>query len=115
MSHISPPIHLLPSPPSPLSFPHFHSHPHPSPHFPPPTHLLPSPPSPIPFPHFHSHPHPPPKFPPSPTNSRQSDIHIYYSPQTPQQSQYAQALHSRIRHEFPELRIYKLWDRPIGP
>ncbi|KAK4034594.1 isoprenoid synthase domain-containing protein [Parachaetomium inaequale] len=31
------------------------------------------------------------------------------------QTQYARALWQRIRLEFPELRIYTFWDRPIGP
>ncbi|OQE38257.1 hypothetical protein PENCOP_c008G07830 [Penicillium coprophilum] len=33
----------------------------------------------------------------------------------PDQAAYAKALHERIRREFPELRIYTFWDRPIGP
>ncbi|KAJ5639559.1 uncharacterized protein N7484_007421 [Penicillium longicatenatum] len=38
------------------------------------------------------------------------------SPQTnPDQVAYAKALHERIRREFPELRIYKFFDQPIGP
>jgi DOPA 4,5-dioxygenase len=32
-----------------------------------------------------------------------------------EQCQFAAALWERIRREFPELRIYKIWDRPIGP
>jgi DOPA 4,5-dioxygenase len=32
-----------------------------------------------------------------------------------QESQYARQLWERIRREFPELRIYTFWDRPIGP
>ncbi|KAI5776299.1 DOPA-like domain-containing protein [Geopyxis carbonaria] len=43
------------------------------------------------------------------------DIHIYYYQNNPAQSKFAQELWQRIRYEFPELRIYKLWDRPIGP
>ena len=31
------------------------------------------------------------------------------------ETQYARALWQRIRLEFPELRIYTFWDRPIGP
>lgn len=34
---------------------------------------------------------------------------------TDSESQYARQLWERIRHEFPELRIYTFWDRPIGP
>ncbi|CAK7211988.1 hypothetical protein SBRCBS47491_001310 [Sporothrix bragantina] len=43
------------------------------------------------------------------------DIHIYYFQANPEQTAYARALHERIRREFPELRIYRFWDRPIGP
>ncbi|EAQ85018.1 hypothetical protein CHGG_09032 [Chaetomium globosum CBS 148.51] len=43
------------------------------------------------------------------------DIHIYYFQNNPEQSEYARALRERIRREFPELRVYALWDRPIGP
>ena len=31
------------------------------------------------------------------------------------QTTFAHELWSRIRHEFPELRIYRLWDKPLGP
>ncbi|CAP66773.1 uncharacterized protein PODANS_4_7280 [Podospora anserina S mat+] len=43
------------------------------------------------------------------------DIHVYYFQNNPQQTQYARELWQRIRHEFPELRIYTFWDRPVGP
>ncbi|KAI0391782.1 DOPA-like domain-containing protein [Xylariaceae sp. FL0594] len=43
------------------------------------------------------------------------DIHIYYYQTNKQQTEYARALWERIRREFPELRIYTFWDRPIGP
>ncbi|KAB5542905.1 DOPA-like domain-containing protein [Coniochaeta sp. 2T2.1] len=57
------------------------------------------------------------KFPEPLDNGRRGgfDIHIYYFPQNPQQTLYATQLWQRIRLEFPELRIYKIWDRPIGP
>ncbi|RFU80385.1 dopa 4,5-dioxygenase [Trichoderma arundinaceum] len=32
-----------------------------------------------------------------------------------EQSKYARELWERIRREFPELRVYAFWDRPIGP
>lgn len=51
----------------------------------------------------------------TPTNPPPSDVHIYYFQQNAIQKQYAQELLQRIRHEFPELRVYKLWDKPIGP
>lgn len=59
------------------------------------------------------------------------DVHIYYSqvwvahPQkesiltnwqnNQDQAKFANELWERIRREFPEIRIYKVWDRPIGP
>ena len=43
------------------------------------------------------------------------DIHIYYFQNNEEQMEYANALWKRIRYEFPELRIYKFWDKPIGP
>ncbi|CZS90665.1 uncharacterized protein RCO7_06792 [Rhynchosporium graminicola] len=43
------------------------------------------------------------------------DIHIYYFQTNPRQEQFAKELWTRIRLEFPELRIYKFWDRPVGP
>ncbi|OJA14988.1 hypothetical protein AZE42_04329 [Rhizopogon vesiculosus] len=43
------------------------------------------------------------------------DFHIYYMPSVPTQAQYAKELHECIRREFPELRIYRLWDKAVGP
>ncbi|KAK5662076.1 hypothetical protein OQA88_10190 [Cercophora sp. LCS_1] len=43
------------------------------------------------------------------------DIHIYYFQANAEQSKYARELWERIRREFPELRIYTFWERPIGP
>ncbi|KAI4861578.1 DOPA-like domain-containing protein [Hypoxylon rubiginosum] len=43
------------------------------------------------------------------------DVHIYYFQTNETQTQYAKELWERIRREFPELRIYRVWDRPIGP
>ncbi|KAK5169150.1 uncharacterized protein LTR77_006459 [Saxophila tyrrhenica] len=43
------------------------------------------------------------------------DVHIYYLQTSPSETKFAAELHERIRREFPELRIYKLFDRPIGP
>ncbi|ROW08256.1 hypothetical protein VMCG_03283 [Cytospora schulzeri] len=40
------------------------------------------------------------------------DIHIYYMQS---QKEYAKQLYDRIRREFPELRIYRFWEKPIGP
>lgn len=41
-----------------------------------------------------------------------SDVHVYY---TQSQLPYARQLYDRIRREFPELRIYRFWDKPVGP
>lgn len=61
------------------------------------------------------------------------DIHIYFLQSNEFESKFAHELHERIRREcmlprmlrgtfatsltrvVPELRIYKVWDRPIGP
>ncbi|KAL2052066.1 hypothetical protein ABVK25_007758 [Lepraria finkii] len=43
------------------------------------------------------------------------DIHIYFYQENKIQSKFARDLWTRIRHEFPELRIYRVWDKPIGP
>ncbi|KAH7131044.1 DOPA-like domain-containing protein [Dactylonectria macrodidyma] len=43
------------------------------------------------------------------------DVHIYYLQSNAEQSKYAYELWQRIRREFPELRIYTFWDKPIGP
>ncbi|MCJ1374379.1 hypothetical protein MMC20_005611 [Loxospora ochrophaea] len=43
------------------------------------------------------------------------DVHVYYFQSNPEQTKFAHALWERIRREFPELRIYRVWDRPIGP
>ncbi|KAK1755664.1 DOPA-like domain-containing protein [Echria macrotheca] len=40
------------------------------------------------------------------------DIHVYYFDS---QKEYARQLWERIRREFPELRIYKFWEQPVGP
>lgn len=42
-------------------------------------------------------------------------MHVYYFQNNRHQSKYARELWERIRREFPELRIYRFWDRPIGP
>lgn len=66
------------------------------------------------------------------TNWRMLTGPVYYMPSVPIEAQFAKELHERIRREFPEvrvsaifcdfgiqmaleLRIYRLWDRPIGP
>ncbi|GJN88363.1 hypothetical protein Rhopal_001328-T1 [Rhodotorula paludigena] len=41
------------------------------------------------------------------------DFHIYYASEA--QTEHARKLHERIRREFPELRVYRFWDRPVGP
>ncbi|KAM7224054.1 DOPA-like domain containing protein [Rhypophila decipiens] len=57
------------------------------------------------------------KFPEPLDNGRRGgfDIHIYHHPNNPDQSTHAKHLWQRIRREFPELRIYTFFDRPVGP
>ncbi|KAK0836215.1 hypothetical protein LTR73_000716 [Friedmanniomyces endolithicus] len=43
------------------------------------------------------------------------DVHIYCLQTDASEFAFATALHERIRREFPELRIYRVWDKPIGP
>ncbi|KAK6080566.1 dopa 4,5-dioxygenase [Seiridium cupressi] len=43
------------------------------------------------------------------------DVHIYYIPANQEQATYARELWERIRREFPELSVYTLWDKPVGP
>ncbi|KAF2799914.1 hypothetical protein K505DRAFT_264892 [Melanomma pulvis-pyrius CBS 109.77] len=43
------------------------------------------------------------------------DIHIYFLQSDADEVKYATELWERIRREFPELRIYKVWEKPIGP
>ncbi|TGZ83477.1 hypothetical protein EX30DRAFT_338099 [Ascodesmis nigricans] len=43
------------------------------------------------------------------------DVHVYFNSNNPSEKIFAHELWSRIRYEFPELRIYQIWDRPIGP
>jgi len=43
------------------------------------------------------------------------DVHIYYFQENEEQKKFAKELWERIRREFPELRIYRFWEKPIGP
>ncbi|KIY51854.1 hypothetical protein FISHEDRAFT_64017 [Fistulina hepatica ATCC 64428] len=43
------------------------------------------------------------------------DFHIYYMQGVLAQKEFARQLHERIRREFPEMRIYQFWERPVGP
>ncbi|RYO37551.1 hypothetical protein AA0111_g2503 [Alternaria arborescens] len=43
------------------------------------------------------------------------DAHIYFLQSDNEEVKFANELWERIRREFPELRIYRVWDRPIGP
>ncbi|KAL1311503.1 hypothetical protein AAFC00_001626 [Neodothiora populina] len=43
------------------------------------------------------------------------DVHIYFQQNMDDQKKFATELWERIRREFPELRIYPVFDRPIGP
>ncbi|RYP60369.1 hypothetical protein DL770_010007 [Monosporascus sp. CRB-9-2] len=50
-------------------------------------------------------------------NSRRGgfDVHVYHFQRNKEQARYARELWERIRREFPELRIYRFWDAPVGP
>ncbi|GAA5835712.1 hypothetical protein JCM9279_004626 [Rhodotorula babjevae] len=41
------------------------------------------------------------------------DFHVYYGGEA--QMAHARKLHERIRREFPELRVYRFWETPVGP
>ncbi|GAA5969968.1 hypothetical protein JCM11641_000213 [Rhodosporidiobolus odoratus] len=41
------------------------------------------------------------------------DFHIYYA--STAQREHGRKLHERIRREFPELRVYRFWEQPVGP
>ncbi|EXJ79596.1 DOPA 4,5-dioxygenase [Capronia epimyces CBS 606.96] len=43
------------------------------------------------------------------------DVHIYYHTRSAEQTEFARALWERVRREFPELRVYRFWDHPVGP
>ncbi|TEY40886.1 hypothetical protein BOTCAL_0415g00060 [Botryotinia calthae] len=43
------------------------------------------------------------------------DVHIYHFQKNKEQAKFARELWERIRREFPELRIYRFWEEPIGP
>ncbi|KAI0272524.1 DOPA-like domain-containing protein [Gloeopeniophorella convolvens] len=48
-------------------------------------------------------------------NKNGFDFHIYFMHTYDDERKYAYELHERVRREFPELRTYKVIDRPIGP
>ncbi|KAI5194605.1 hypothetical protein E4T42_08943 [Aureobasidium subglaciale] len=43
------------------------------------------------------------------------DVHIYFQQNIDTEVKFATELWERIRREFPELRVYRIWDKPIGP
>ncbi|KAF2669786.1 hypothetical protein BT63DRAFT_221344 [Microthyrium microscopicum] len=43
------------------------------------------------------------------------DAHILFSLSSLEERNYAKELHTRVRYEFPELRIYTLFEEPAGP
>ncbi|KAL7411049.1 DOPA-like domain-containing protein [Mrakia frigida] len=43
------------------------------------------------------------------------DFHIYFFQNNSKDLQYAKELHERIRREFPELRVYRVFENPMGP
>ncbi|KAF8054966.1 DOPA-like domain-containing protein [Lyophyllum atratum] len=52
--------------------------------------------------------------PPIDSSNNGFDFHIYYMHTVESDLMYARELHERIRREFPELRIYKFWEKPVG-
>ncbi|EJD43728.1 hypothetical protein AURDEDRAFT_88571 [Auricularia subglabra TFB-10046 SS5] len=48
-------------------------------------------------------------------NKNGFDFHIYYNVHLEPEAKFARELHERIRREFPELRIYRFWEKPVGP
>jgi hypothetical protein len=40
---------------------------------------------------------------------------VYHNPDSAAEVQHARELHERIRREFPELRTYRFFEKPIGP
>jgi len=53
--------------------------------------------------------------PPIDSSNNGFDFHIYYMQNVPEEMKYARELHERVRREFPELRIYRFWEKPVGP
>jgi len=51
----------------------------------------------------------------SPSEGNAFDFHVYHNPDSLAEVQHARELHERIRREFPELRIYRFFEKPIGP
>ncbi|KAJ9621614.1 hypothetical protein H2203_007102 [Taxawa tesnikishii (nom. ined.)] len=51
------------------------------------------------------------------TNGRRGgfDVHIYFQQTEDDEVKFATELWERIRREFPELRIYSVFPRPVGP
>ncbi|KAF1984372.1 hypothetical protein K402DRAFT_413882 [Aulographum hederae CBS 113979] len=56
-------------------------------------------------------------FPPPITNDDRGgfDVHIYFQHRNDEEVKFAKDLWERIRREFPEPRIYQVWEYPIGP
>ncbi|MCJ1240675.1 hypothetical protein MMC14_008679 [Varicellaria rhodocarpa] len=48
-------------------------------------------------------------------NKNGFDVHIYFYQENEEQATFAKELWERIRREFPELRIYSVHEKPIGP
>ncbi|TFY77176.1 hypothetical protein EWM64_g6838 [Hericium alpestre] len=42
------------------------------------------------------------------------DFHVYYRQEDESEKQFARELHEKVRQEFPELRVYKFWEKPVG-
>ncbi|KAH8919410.1 hypothetical protein BT69DRAFT_1284839 [Atractiella rhizophila] len=49
------------------------------------------------------------------TSNNAFDFHIYFRHSSEVETAHAKQLHASIRREFPELRVYKVFERPVGP
>ncbi|GAM86583.1 hypothetical protein ANO11243_045970 [Dothideomycetidae sp. 11243] len=43
------------------------------------------------------------------------DIHVYYQQRDEYERNFAKELCERVRREFPELRVHRLYETPVGP
>lgn len=50
-----------------------------------------------------------------PAPIRSYDVHIYFWQTDAALSEEAKALRAEIVEKFPELKVYKFWEQPIGP
>lgn len=50
-----------------------------------------------------------------PAPIRSYDVHIYFWQTDAANTEKARTLREEIQQKFPELKVYKFWDAPIGP